>query len=135
MRIEKRFLAYGHELDTDISPLEAGLDFSIDWRKAFIGHDALAKRAENGIAKQIVSLLLNDSDAVPIGGEPVYSGDRIIGKTTSASFGYRLHRPIALAVISTNELNENSRVDIDIAGNKTPAKIIKSAAYDPAANQ
>ena len=48
MRIEKRFLAYGHDLDTDVNPLEAGLDFAIRRDKEFIGRPgigALARRA------------------------------------------------------------------------------------------
>ena len=131
MRIEKRFLAYGHEIDTDISPLEAGLEFAIDWDKKFIGRDALIKRRDSGIKKRIVSLLLFDTNTVPIGGEPVYSGDKIIGKTTSAAFGYRINQPIALALIVSNSIEENQIVDIDIAGQKTQARVIVGAAFDP----
>ena len=43
MRIEKRYLAMGHDLDADVSPLEAGLDFAICWDKPFIGRDALQR--------------------------------------------------------------------------------------------
>ena len=131
MRIEKRFLAYGHELDSDISPLDAGLEFAIDWDKNFIGHDALIQRQQHGNHKKIVSLLLSDIHAVPIGGEPVYVDNKIIGKTTSACFGYRLGHPLALAIISTEEWHKNEMLAIDIAGNKTPAKVLMRAAHDP----
>ena len=46
MRIEKRFAVIGHELDGDVSPLEAGMEFSIDWEKDFIGREALLERKE-----------------------------------------------------------------------------------------
>ncbi len=46
MRIEKRFLAYGHDLDCNINPLSAGLDFAIDWSSDFIGKEALLKLRE-----------------------------------------------------------------------------------------
>ena len=46
MRIEKKFLAYGHELDTDVSPLDAGLGFAVDWNKDFIGKGALEKKKD-----------------------------------------------------------------------------------------
>ena len=100
MRIEKRFLAYGHELDTDISPLEAGLAFAVDWGKDFIGRAALLEKRERGAGNRIVSIVLDDGRAVPLGGEPVVAGGKIVGKTTSAAFGFRIGAPIALADIA-----------------------------------
>ncbi|MCP4487642.1 MAG: aminomethyl transferase family protein [Gammaproteobacteria bacterium] len=41
VRIEKWFLAYVHDLDTDINRLQAGLGFAIDWQSIFIGKQAL----------------------------------------------------------------------------------------------
>ena len=44
MRIEKGFLSYGHDLDTDVTPQMAGLEFALVKDKAFIGKHALTKR-------------------------------------------------------------------------------------------
>ena len=129
MRIEKQYLAYGHELDTDITPFEAGLEFAIDWSKDFIGHDALLRRRDKGIKKHMVSLLLNDRNAVPLGGEPVYDGTTIIGKTSSASYGYRVDQPVALALVSTQTISEQT-VAIDIAGEKSDAIVKTGAVFD-----
>lgn len=42
MRIEKGYRAWSHELKTDITPIEAGLAFTIDWKKTdFIGKSYL----------------------------------------------------------------------------------------------
>ena len=44
MRIEKRFLAYGHDIDTDVTPLEAGLDVGhAAGTSASLGRDALLR--------------------------------------------------------------------------------------------
>ena len=43
MRIEKRFPAYGPDLDTGVTPLEAGLDFAVRRDKDFLGREALAR--------------------------------------------------------------------------------------------
>ena len=48
MRIEKRFLAWGHDLDSDVTPLEAGLGFAIHWDKDFIGRGALLRHQDQG---------------------------------------------------------------------------------------
>ena len=120
MRIEKRFLAYGHDLDTDVTPLEAGLGFAMRWDKDFVGRAALRRRRDRPPRQRIATVVLDDTEAVPLGSEPVRLGDRIIGKTTSAAFGYRVGKPVALAMVDAERLaeSEDKRVDIDIAGTR-----------------
>ncbi len=134
MRIEKQFLAYGHDLDTDMTPLEAGIDFAIDWSKDFVGKDAVAKRKEEGVKKSVISILLNDVEAVPLGNEPVYLAGKIIGKTTSAAFGYRVGKPVALALVDADlvEGASDEGVEVDIAGVKFAGSISRRAVFDPA---
>lgn len=43
MRIEKRRLAWGHDLDSGITPLEAGLSFAVGWKSDFIGRNVLLR--------------------------------------------------------------------------------------------
>ena len=133
MRIEKRFLAYGHDIDTDVNPLEAGLGFAIRWDKDFIGRTALERVRDRPPAQRVASVVLDGADAVPLGHEPVYLRDRIVGKTTSAAFGYRIGRSVALAAIDTGSVPETGerRVDIDIAGTRFPGTVTFEAAFDP----
>ena len=75
MRIEKRFLAYGHELDSEVSPVDAGLLFTVDWEKDFIGNRALEESLESGSRNRFISVILDSHAAIPIGDEPViYQG-------------------------------------------------------------
>ena len=131
MRIEKQFLAYGHELDTDVTPMMAGLDFTIDMQTSFIGHEAMQKAMETPAKQTIVSLRLADIDAVPLGNEPVYHDGQIIGKTTSASFGYRIGCPVALAFIDSAMAIDGTDVFIDIAGTHFLAHVSRKALFDP----
>ena len=132
MRIEKRFLAYGHDLDTDVTPLEAGLEFPIRWDKGFIGRTALQRLRDRPRKQSVVTIVFGDADAVPLGSEPVYVGDRIAGKTTSAAFGYRIGKPVALAMIDTERLAgaRGRRVDVDIAGTRAGGVATFEAAFD-----
>lgn len=132
MRVEKRFLAYGHDLDTDISPLQAGLDFAIAWDTDFIGRDALLKQRDAGESNRIVSIVLDDASATPIGGEPVYLNGEIAGKTTSAAFGYRVGKPVAIADLSNLDARiEDAEVTVDIARQHHTGRITLKPAYDP----
>ena len=137
MRIEKRYLAMGHDLDADVTPLEAGLEFAIDWNKPFIGRDALARRRESGIASRLASIVLDAERAAPLGNEPVCLGDRIVGKTTSAAFGYRLGRPIALAYLQIADVGEieHLQIHVDIARELFRGTASLLAAFDPRGNR
>lgn len=129
MRIEKRFLAFGHDLDTESNPLEAGLGFAIDWDSDFIGRDALAKIAERESKTKLVSILLQDQQANPLGNEPIYANAELIGKTTSASYGYRIQKPVAIAQLNAQFCG--TEVEVDIAGCRFSGQVLSSAAFDP----
>jgi len=133
MRIEKGFLAYGHDVDSDVSPLEAGLDFAIRWTKEFIGKKSLLARKNRPPKCRIVTIVLEDREATPMGNEPVYRGGAIVGNTTSAAFGYRVGRPVALAMIETSKSSHASDqpLEVDIAGLRYPGSMARGAAFDP----
>jgi 4-methylaminobutanoate oxidase (formaldehyde-forming) len=133
MRIEKQFLAYGHDLDTDTNPFQAGLGFAIDWGSDFIGKQALAPLREKEPESRMVSIVLDDQNAVPLGNEPVYADGQIIGKTTSAAFGYRIGNPVALAQIKTTTAQslDGLSVEVDIARNHFSGTMSLACAYDP----
>jgi glycine cleavage system aminomethyltransferase T/glycine/D-amino acid oxidase-like deaminating enzyme len=132
MRIEKRFLAYGHDMDTDTNPFQAGLGFVLRKDGGFIGGDALPALPDAERANQIVTILLDDEGAVPIGNEPVLKNGQIIGKTTSAAFGFRVGKPIALADIDLDEAPpDGTEVEIDIAGERSTGHIHAGPAFDP----
>ncbi len=130
MRIEKGFCAMGHELDSDVSPAEAGLMFAVRKGGGFIGADALAKRIAGGAKPQIVSLMLADPAAVPLGHEPVLVDGAIIGDTTSCAFGYRIGKPAALARVN-KPLADGARVQVNIAGELFAATVTNGPLFDP----
>ena len=133
MRIEKRFPAHGHDLDTDTTPFEAGLEFTIRWDKDFLGRAALLRLRGRPPKQRMVTIVLDDAAAVPLGNEPVYLHERIVGKTTSAAFGYRIGKPVALAMIDAECLAQarTRRVAVDIAGVRAAGSAGFEAAFDP----
>ena len=134
MRIEKRFPACGPDLDTDTTPLDVGLGFAVRWDKDFIGREALIRLKDRPPRQRLATLILDDPDAAPLGGEPVRLGDRIIGKTTSAAFGYRIGRPVALAMLDPEAFAKDPepRADVDVAGKRASGIVTFEAAFDPA---
>jgi len=133
MRIEKRFLAYGHDIDSDTDPLTAGLAFALARDTDFIGRDSVEQIRETGPTKTIATVLFDGNDAWPLGDEPVYRDGRIIGQTTSAAFGHRIGQPVALALVE--RAAAETAVAVDIAGTRHPARTQPGAAFDPAGSR
>lgn len=115
MRIEKGFRAMGHELDSDISPVDAGLDAFTRKSGGFTGYEAMKAYSDQPRSHQIVSLLFDDKSMVPLGHEPIVLNGEIVGKTTSCAFGYRIGKPVALGQVSVNP-EVGGKLDVDIAG-------------------
>ena len=130
MRIEKGFCAMGHELDGDVTPVQVGLDFATRKSGGFTGADALAAQRAQGVQSQVISLTLDDRDAVPLGHEPIYQNAEIIGQTTSCAFGYRVGHPVALAH-TTAPVADGARVQVDIARRMFDATVTLGPLFDP----
>ena len=129
MRIEKGFCALGHELDSDIGPIEVGLDMFTRTTGGFVGYAAMEKKRKEGAENKLISLTLEDDTAVPIGGEPIYVDDQIIGQTTSCAFGFRIGKPIALGLLK-EKVSNNTNVYVDIARHLYNATVSTGPLFD-----
>ncbi|MDX8535951.1 FAD-dependent oxidoreductase [Mesorhizobium sp. VK25A] len=135
MRIEKGFLSFGHDITPDDTPVEAGLIHATKLRKNidFIGRIALERRLKQRSDHHMVTILLDSGfEANPIGGEPIRINGGIRGRVTSASFGYRVKRPVCLGYLK-GEVSEldGASVEVDIAGQCYPGRAQTAAAFDP----
>ena len=83
-RIEKGFLHWGHELGPDITPLMAGLGFTIDWAKPNIATEALNRQKQEGVSEELV-LLQVEGGPMLLHDEPVREDGRLVGFTTSGA--------------------------------------------------
>ena len=70
-------------------------------------------------------------DADPIGNEPVYYQNRIVGVVTSGAFGFRVNKSLAFAYVEAEIAKKTKEFDIQILGLKRKAKVLEEAAYDP----
>ncbi|MEM7403695.1 MAG: FAD-dependent oxidoreductase [Pseudomonadota bacterium] len=130
MRIEKRFVSMGHDIDGDTTPLDAGLMFAVRSGGGFVGAAAL----EGATARSaLVSIVLDDELADPHGHEPIYANGELIGQATSAAFGYRVGQPVALGLIKAGVVrgHETVAVELDIAGDRLAGTASLSPAFDP----
>ena len=69
---------------------------------------------------------------MPLGNEPVLLNGRIIGKTTSAAYGYRVDRPVAIALVASSAASDEAFVEVDVAGVRFACRLSNEPLFDPA---
>lgn len=132
LRMEKGFKAWGGELTTEITPIEADLERFVNFDKGdFIGRDVVLERKNKGVATKLVYLSVDAKDADVLGNEPVYDGDRVIGVTTGGAYGYAVQQSIAFAYVEPNYAEPGSEVRINILGDRQSATVLREPLYDP----
>jgi 4-methylaminobutanoate oxidase (formaldehyde-forming) len=134
-RIEKGFRHWGHDLGPEITPLEAGLGFAIDWGKDFLGKGALERQKAEGMTRRLV-LFDVAGDPLILHDEPIREDGAVVGLTTSGAKGARTRRTLALGLISIapgETLAETGARDfqIEIAGRCYPARVLERPPFDP----
>ena len=126
LRLEAAMNLYGTDMDEDVSPLEAGLGWTIAWEpaeRAFIGRTALEeKRADTG-KQRFVGLLL-EGKGILRGHQKIVVDGVGEGMITSGGFSPTIERSIALARVPAGDY-KNAQVDrrgklLDVRLVKTP---------------
>ena len=133
MRLEKGYRVWSTDITPEDDPYEAGLGFAVRLNKGvdFIGKEALIKAKANGITRRLRPLLLEDADAIALGGEPVRVNDKIAGRVTSGGYGYTIDRSIAYAYLPP-ACTPGNAVDVQVFGRWVPATVATEPLYDPA---
>jgi 4-methylaminobutanoate oxidase (formaldehyde-forming) len=138
LRLEKGYRAWGADLSSDETPLEAGLSFAVKFDKpvAFLGRDALLRQKKDGVRKRLALFLLEDPGPILWGGERILRDGRCVGYTTSAAYGHTVGGAVALGYVRheepiTAEWIRVGRYDIDVAGTEYDARGSLTALYDP----
>jgi aminomethyltransferase len=126
LRTEMGYPLHGHELSTEISPVQAGVGFAVGWKKdAFWGRDALVTERAAGPARRLRGLLATDR-GIPRDGMPVLANGAPIGVTTSGTFSPTLKQGIALALLDTSAGVElGDEVMVDVRGRTLTCQIVK----------
>ena len=138
LRLEKAYRDWGHDLTPDDTPWEAGLGSAVKLDKPvpFIGRDALLRQRDRGLARRLVVFTMDSDSAYPLGAEPIYHQDRLVGETKSAAFGHTLGRAVALGYVETKGADIGDMIgaggfDLEIACERFPAGASLKAPYDP----
>jgi aminomethyltransferase len=128
LRLEAGLLLYGSDMDESINPLEVGLKTFVSLSKDFIGASALRAQEATGVQRRLYGLTIDKKLGVPRAHQDVYSGEKLIGRTTSGTFSPSLGVGIALALLSS-DLEVGAMVNVDIRGKRVPSTLSSLPFY------
>lgn len=114
LRFEASFCLYGHELDDDTTPLEAGLRWVVKFKKGeFRGRGALLAQKDEGVAKRLIGLEIDGRNIAREGYE-IVRGDEVVGVVTSGTFAPTLGKSLALGYVGTVALESGDTLAVQI---------------------
>lgn len=129
LRLEAAMPLYGHELTDDISPVEAGLSFFIDWKKSGdTARTTLNQVKAAGPSRKRIGFELIGRGIAREGAEIVKQGKKC-GWVTSGSMSPTLEKSLGMAYIDSDLAVVGNEIEILIRGNAVPAKIVKLPFY------
>jgi aminomethyltransferase len=129
LRLEAAMPLYGHELNEDIDPLQAGLGWAVKFDKGdFLGREALLRRRQDAGRRVRVGLEL-EGKRIAREGAAVVADDRTVGVVTSGTFAPTLNRAIAMAYVEPAHSAVGSGLQADVRGKKEPARVAALPFY------
>ncbi len=114
LRLEAGLPLYGHDLNTDTTPVAADLSFTLSKRRReardFPGSGRILFERDAGSAVKRVGLLIDSRQPVREGAEVVNHAGNAIGRVTSGGFSPTLGRPIAMAYVPLGDSTPGTAV-------------------------
>ena len=134
LRLDRFFGSWLNEFSPDYTPGETGMNRFIAWSKNadFIGRAAAEAENATGAARRLVAFEVDALDADVNGYEPVWIEGAERGFCTSGGYSHHVGKSIALALIPTDQARDGLPAEIEILGDRRPARLIPSPLFDVA---
>ncbi|MCC6420210.1 MAG: glycine cleavage system aminomethyltransferase GcvT [Gemmataceae bacterium] len=129
LRLEAAMPLYGHELNEEIDPYQAGLGWAVKPDKGeFIGRAALLRRRDDPSLPRRVGLELAGK-RIAREGAAVHHGGKDVGRVTSGTFTPTLQKAVAMAYITPDLTAVGTALAVDIRGKEEPARVVSLPFY------
>ncbi len=130
LRTEVCYPLYGHELDENTTPVEAGVGFFVALDKGnFVGREILAAQKANGVSKKCIAFKMTDKSAPPRPHYPIWIDGAKIGEAVSGTQSPSLGIGIGMGYVPTEFSKADTKIEIEIRGKRAPAVIVKKPIY------
>ena len=127
LRLEAAMPLYGHEMNDEITPIEAGLEFCVKTGSGnFIGRDAILAAGEPSYVRVGLSVT---GRGIIREEQTVWLSEERIGVTTSGTYCPFLGKSVAMARVSAQYAAVGTAVEVDVRGRRIAAQIVPLPFY------
>jgi aminomethyltransferase len=125
LRLEAGYPLYGHELSADISPLTAGLGWTVKLDKpgGFVGAEALRVEHAQGGAHRVVFFKTGDRRIVRADTAVLGADGTVVGRVLSGTLSPMLSEAIGSAIVPLAAAS--GPLAVDIRGDKINLHLVK----------
>jgi len=130
LRLEAKMALYGHEINNEITPLEADMAWIVKLQKGdFLGREALQKQKDEGIGRILVGFKMQEKRDIARDGMPVLSDGAKVGFVTSGAPSATLGFNLGLAIVPSRLKDVGTPIAIEIRGKSCPATVVPTPFY------
>ncbi len=133
LRTEVCYPLYGHELDENTTPLEAGVGFFVALDKGdFVGRAVLVEQKAKGVSRKLVAFKMTDRSAPPRPHYPIWSrgpNARSIGQVVSGTQSPSLGIGIGLGYVLPEFARPQTTIEIEARGRRGAAVVVPKPIY------
>jgi aminomethyltransferase len=130
LRTEVCYPLYGHELDENTTPIEAGVGFFVALDKGeFNGRAMLAEQKANGTKKKCIAFKMTDKSAPPRPQYPIWITGEKVGEVVSGTQSPSLNVGIGMGYVPAELAKADTKIEIEIRGKRFAAVIVKKPIF------
>jgi aminomethyltransferase len=130
LRTEVCYPLYGHELDENTTPIEAGVGFFVALDKGeFIGRSVLAEQKANGTQKKLVAFKMTDKSAPPRPHYPIWVNGAPVGEVVSGTQSPSLNAGIGMGYVPPEFAKPETKLEVEIRGKRFAAVVVSKPIY------
>lgn len=125
LRLEAGMNLYGNDMDEGITPLEVNMGWTVAWEPAerdFIGRAALEQQRRDGVAWQLVGLVMTERGVLRSHMPVHVDGSAPVGEITSGTFSPSLGHSIALARVPAGQWD---KAEVEMRGKRIAVRLVK----------
>lgn len=133
LRTEVCYPLYGHELDLETTPIEAGLGYFVSFDKGeFNGRSVLAEQKANGTKKKLVAFKMADKSAPPRPQYPIWVNGVKVGVVVSGTQSPSLNVGIGMGYVPAEVAKAGTAIEVEIRGKRYGAVVVAKPIFKKA---
>lgn len=129
LRLEMGYPLYGHELNTETTPIEAAMGAFLDLDRNFHGVEALRKQKDAPPTRTLAALLTDQRRRFDAGDNILDADGNVVGTVTSGAFGPSLGAAAGLGYVNAALAKTDTALVIATARAEIPATVTDRPLY------